>query len=187
MKEQLQGLNLYFIGMMGVGKSTVGKLVARELGYQFFDSDLVVEQAAKMSIAQIFETQGEEAFRDLESAALSELSAYKQLVIATGGGIVLRRSNWGNLQQGLVIWLDIPIDPLYERLRRDTKRPLLLTENPKETLRALLDARRSLYSAADLHVVPEPDASPKQTAAKVIAAIPSALKTPDSSKPRPTP
>lgn len=178
MKEKLQGLNLYFIGMMGVGKSTVGKLVARELGYQFFDSDAVVELAAKQSITQIFATQGEEAFRDLESAALSELSAYKQLVVATGGGIVLRRSNWGHLQQGLVVWLDIPLDPLYERLRRDHKRPLLLTENPKETLRSLLEERRSLYLQADLHIVPDTEASPKQTAAKVIAAIPSVLKQP---------
>ncbi len=177
--DRLQGLNLYFIGMMGVGKSTIGKIVARELGYNFFDSDAVVEQAAKQSISKIFETQGEEAFRDLETSVLGELAAYKQLVVATGGGMVLRPTNWGHMRQGLIVWLDVPIDPLYERLRRDTKRPLLQTENPKEKLRELLEQRRSRYLQADLHIIPDPKVNPKQTAAKVIAAIPSVLTKPE--------
>lgn len=164
--------------MMGVGKSTVGKVVAQELGYGFFDSDGVVEQAAKQPIAQIFETQGETAFRDLETSVLSELAAYKQLVVATGGGIVLRPTNWGHMRQGLVIWLDLPLDPLYERLRWDSKRPLLRTENPKQTLAELMAQRRSLYEQADLRIIPDPEAAPKQTAAKVLAAIPSVLKRP---------
>lgn len=166
---------------MGVGKSTIGRLVAQELGYQFFDTDIVIEQAAKQSIKDIFASQGEAAFRDLEAQALSELAAYRRLVVATGGGIVLRRSNWGHLQQGLVIWLDLPLEPLFQRLQRDTARPLLQTDRPKETLGQLLEARRPLYAEADLHIVPHPKASTQVTAQQVIAAIPSALrKTPPS-------
>lgn len=175
--ERLQGLNLYFVGMMGVGKSTIGRLVAKELGYQFFDTDLVIEQAAKQSIRAIFAQQGEAAFRQLESQTLSELAAYRRLVVATGGGIVTQRRNWGQLQQGLVIWLDLPLDPLFQRLRRDRSRPLLQTDNPKETLRQLLEVRRPLYAEADLHIVPKPRASTQTTAQQVLAAIPSVLRS----------
>ena len=178
-KEQLRGINLYFVGMMGVGKSTVGQLVAKELDYGFFDSDAVVEQAAGRSVAEIFAQEGEGAFRELESSVLSELAAYKQLVIATGGGMVLRSTNWGHMRQGLVIWLDLPVDPLYERLRQDTQRPLLQTANPKQTLTELMKQRRSRYAQADLHIITDPAASPRQTSLQVIEAIPSVLKKPE--------
>jgi shikimate kinase len=177
-KELLQGINLYFVGMMGVGKSTIGRLVAQEMGYQFFDTDSLIEQIAKRSIKDLFATEGEAAFRELESKTLAELSANQRLAIATGGGIVIQRGNWGYLQQGLVVWLDVPLEQLYQRLKRDRARPLLQTENPKETLRQLMEERRPLYSNADLHIVPKPKASTQETAQQVIAAIPSVLKNP---------
>ncbi len=177
MEEQLKGINLYFVGMMGVGKSTIGRLVAEKLGYQFFDTDTVVEQAARCSIPEIFSQQGEAAFRDLESQVLGELSAYTRLAIATGGGIILRQENWGYLQQGLVIWIDVPLEPLYERLRQDRQRPLLQTEDPKEQLRKLMEQRRARYAEADLHIIPDPAASPMATAEKILAAIPSVLRS----------
>ncbi len=175
-KDLLQGINVYFVGMMGVGKSTIGRLVAKEMGYQFFDTDSLIEQIAQRSIKQIFADEGEESFRELESRTLAELCANQRLAIATGGGIVVRKGNWSYLQQGLVVWLDVPLDSLYQRLRRDRSRPLLQTENPKETLRQLMEERRPLYSNADLHIVPKPKASTHETAQQVIAAIPSVLK-----------
>ncbi|NJN30318.1 MAG: shikimate kinase [Synechococcales cyanobacterium RM1_1_8] len=185
MKDLLQGINIYFVGMMGVGKSTIGRLVAKELGYQFFDTDTLIEQVAKRSIKEIFAQEGEVAFRELESQSLAELSAYQGLVIATGGGIVTRRGNWSHLQQGLVIWLDVPLEMLYQRLKRDRTRPLLQTENSKATLRQLLEVRRPLYGEADLRVVPQPRASTQETAQQVLRAIPSVLKTRPSQPPWP--
>lgn len=176
MTDLLQGLNIYFVGMMGVGKSTIGRLVAKEMGYQFFDTDSLIEQIAKRSVKDIFAGEGEASFRSLESQVLGELCANQRLAIATGGGIVVRQQNWSYLQQGLVVWLDVPIESLYQRLRRDRTRPLLQTKNSKETLRRLMEERRPLYSNADLHIVPKPRASTQETAQQVVAAIPSVLK-----------
>jgi shikimate kinase len=176
---KLQGLNLYLVGMMGVGKSTIGQLLGERLGYQFFDTDTLIENLAHQSIPQIFATQGEMAFREIESRVLAELSSYKNLVVATGGGVVLRRENWSHLQHGLVIWLDVPIEDLYARLEGDDNRPLLQTPDPKGTLAALLQQRRPLYTEADLHLIPAPGETPEQTVDRVLGAIPSVLKVPD--------
>jgi shikimate kinase len=94
MIERLQGINIYLIGMMGAGKSSTGIQLAERLGYRFFDTDAVIEAAAGQTIPAIFEHQGEDAFRELETQVLAELSAYQRLVIATGGGIVTRPMNW---------------------------------------------------------------------------------------------
>ena len=99
----LKGTSVFLIGMMGVGKTTVGNLLATELGYRFFDTDDLIEKVAGKTIKEIFADDGEESFRELEGLVLSDLSAYTKLVVATGGGIVLRQMNWSYLRHGLVI------------------------------------------------------------------------------------
>jgi shikimate kinase len=172
----LKGVNLYLIGMMGTGKTTVGKLLAQQLAYRFVDTDEIISQAAKKSINQIFAEAGEETFRQLESDVLAQVCAYTKLAIATGGGIVLRRENWGYLHHGLIVWLDAPVDLLYTRLVEDTTRPLLQDPDPQGKLRSLLTQRTPLYSQADLRITVNEGETPEQIADKVIATIPSVLK-----------
>ncbi|WP_073072238.1 shikimate kinase [Phormidesmis priestleyi] len=169
----LKGVNLYLIGMMGAGKTTIGRLLAQHLSYRFFDTDAVIEQAATQTITQIFAESGEAAFRQLETQVLAQLSPYTQLVIATGGGIVLKRENWSYLRHGVVVWLDVPIEQLHQRLQQDTSRPILQDQkaNLKEKLQALSDQRQSLYAQADLRITVMPDESATQVAARVMDAI----------------
>lgn len=173
----LKNVNLYLIGMMGVGKSTTGQRLAEILGYQLFDSDALITQLAGISINQIFAEQGEAEFRKLETQVLTELSAYTRLVIATGGGIVTKPANWSHLQQGLIIWLDVPLEYLWERIQADTSRPLLKTENPYETLEKLMQQRRHLYAQADVHTAIKPDWTVEQVAEQVIEGILKVIKT----------
>jgi shikimate kinase len=177
MKNLLQGVNLYLIGMMGVGKTTVGQLLAQQLGYGFVDTDDVIVQAAGKSISQLFTEEGEAAFRQLESDVLGQICAFTNLTIATGGGIVLRRENWGYLHHGLVVWLDVPLEIILSRLAEDQTRPLLQDMNPQAKLRSLLEQRMPLYSQADLRITVPGGETPEEVANKVIAAIPSVLKS----------
>jgi len=171
LSDRLKGINLYLIGMMGVGKSTVGQLVAQSLGYQFFDTDAVIEQVAGQPIPSLFTEMGEVGFRDLERRVLAELSTYTRLAIATGGGIVLRRENWGYLRHGVIVWLDVPIEQLQQRLESDTTRPLLQGGDLATRLQTLWSQRRSLYAQADVHVGYEQGESPAQVAARVLDQV----------------
>ena len=142
---RLKGLNLYLVGMMGAGKSSVGRPLAEALGYRFLDADAVVEQAAGQSIADLFASEGEAGFRALETAVLDRLASWHSLVVATGGGVVTRPENWGQMRQGVVIWLDAPDALLLQRLSADpTPRPLLAAEDPAARLAALMAQRRPL-------------------------------------------
>jgi shikimate kinase len=174
----LKGTNVFLIGMMGTGKTSVGNLLARQLGYRFFDTDVLIEQLASKTINEIFAADGEDEFRQLEGKVLSELSAYTRLTIATGGGIVLRRLNWSYLHHGLIVWLDAPIEVLINRLQNDTTRPLLQNPNPAQALQKLLDQRRSLYAEADLHIPINATDTPEAIASRIIAEIPTVLKSP---------
>lgn len=169
----LKGVNLYLIGMMGAGKTTIGRLLAKQLDYQFFDTDVVIEQAAGQSVSEIFAESGEAAFRQLETKVLAELSPYTQLAIATGGGAVLRRENWGYLRHGVVVWLDVPLNQLYQRLQSDNSRPLLNHQGTglKEKLRTLLEQRQHLYAQADVRVTIKPRESPTEIAEQIVQAI----------------
>jgi shikimate kinase len=174
----LQGLNIYLIGMMGAGKSTVGKLLAERLDYGFIDTDTTIEQVAGQSVDDIFQSSGEAEFRQIESQILGEISAYTRLVVATGGGIVVQRQNWSHLQQGLVIWLDVPIAVLLDRITHDTinTRPLLKTPDPQATLVELLASRRDRYRSADLQIEISAEDTPDRIVERTIAMIPSVLK-----------
>jgi shikimate kinase len=181
LSNRLQGLNLYLVGMMGVGKSTLGKGLAAALQYQFFDTDTLIEQATHRSIPDIFAEAGEEGFRTVETAVLAQLCPYHHLVVATGGGMVTQPQNWSYLHQGLVIWIDVPVQQLFDRLQEDpTPRPLLQTPDPFSKLEALLRHRRSLYGEADLHFLNDrPSETVAETLHRLLQAIPSALKSPE--------
>ncbi|MGB3138820.1 MAG: shikimate kinase [Nodosilinea sp.] len=150
--DRLNGINLYLVGMMGAGKSSTGAALAKILGYQFFDTDAVVEAAAGASIPDLFAAQGEQTFRQLETNTLAELSAYRRLVVATGGGIVTQPLNWSYLHHGIVVWLDVPLAVLQARLIEHKGRPLLQGQDWQTTLRALLEQRHALYAQADVRV-----------------------------------
>jgi len=163
--------------MMGSGKTTVGGLLAQELGYRFLDTDSIIEQLAKgQSINEIFTTAGEETFREWESQVLAELSAHVRTVISTGGGIVLRQKNWSYLRHGLIVWLDVPVELLIVRLAEDNSRPLLKDADPEKKLQTLLEQRQHLYAQADLRITVQSHETPEQVAQRVIDAIPSVLK-----------
>lgn len=172
----LKGVNLYLIGMMGAGKTTIGQALAEKLGYRFFDTDAVIEQATGRSIRTIFAEEGESAFRQLETQVLSQLSAYTHLAIATGGGIVLERMNWSYLRHGIVVWLDVPVDQLYQRLQDDSTRPLLQAPDPQKTLYTILSQRQHLYEQADVQIAVQPDESIDAIATRTLEAIRGALK-----------
>jgi shikimate kinase len=176
--ELLKGLNVFLIGMMGAGKTTVGNALARQLGYSFVDTDSVIQQVAGKTINQIFAEEGEEQFRQLETEVLAQLSAHTRLTIATGGGIVMRRSNWSYLHHGLVVWLDAPVNLLIVRLQGDTTRPLLGDSNPTQALQTLLEERKHLYAQADLHIHISVEDTPEHLASCIMAEIPTVLKPP---------
>jgi shikimate kinase len=172
----LKGVNLYLVGMMGAGKSTVGRQLASRLGYHFFDTDALIEQATGQSVRQIFAESGEAIFRKLESQVLAQLCAQKNLLISTGGGIVTTPFNWSYLRHGIVVWLDVPIDTLYQRLQQDEGRPLLQTPDPLQTLTDLLVQRERLYAQADLRLTTQPAETPDQICDRLLTELPAILR-----------
>ena len=177
-KQALKGRNLYLIGMMGCGKSATGNPLAKQIGYGFVDADSVVEKVAGKSIQQIFAEDGEENFRLLESQVLISIGQRHSLVVATGGGVVMRSQNWGVLHQGIVIWLDVDRTRLINRLRSDkSQRPLLNMKNAESELDALLQLRQSFYSEADLRISVR-DETPEDITHKIISNLPDLLIDP---------
>ena len=177
----LQGLNVYLIGMMGSGKSSTGTLLAERLGYKFIDTDVSIEKAAHQTIPEIFQTAGETEFREIETQVLAEVSAYTRLIVATGGGIAIKLENWNHLQQGLVVWVDVSIDIIVERLKEDrvNTRPIILNTPPDELhskLDTILASRRDRYAAADIRVPINSHLSPTEIVEQIIALIPTVLK-----------
>ena len=146
--------NVVLIGLMGCGKSSVGRMVAAKLGFQFVDTDHVITDTARRSIPQIFEAEGEAAFRLRESAALRSLLNREHCVIATGGGIVTQPRNHPVLRHlGFIVWLEADVITLYRRTASSNDRPLLKDDDPKGKLRRLLEARGPLYQQlADLRI-----------------------------------
>ncbi|AXC50616.1 shikimate kinase [Paracoccus suum] len=141
------------IGMMGAGKTAVGAELARELGLPFHDSDVEIERAAAMSIPEIFARDGEDFFRAREAEVIARLLAGPPTLLSVGGGAWMRAENRARIEAaGLSVWLDPPLEVLWSRVRARPGRPLLATENPRATLKALLEARRPVYAQAALHL-----------------------------------
>jgi shikimate kinase len=166
---------LFLVGYRGTGKSTVGRLLADELGWGFVDCDDLIESAAGMSIAEIFAMEGEAGFRDRESAILNQLATRERLVIATGGGAVQRAVNRNLLcTSGFVAWLTASPETIWARLQRDpatgTRRPNLTPAGGLEEVRALLAARELLYRSI-AHFTADSDLpSPEATATAILTA-----------------
>lgn len=167
--------NIYLVGPMGAGKSTIGRVLAAELHLSFRDSDKVIEDRTGADIPWIFDMEGEEGFRDRESAVLEELSKGQDVVIATGGGIILRPHNREIMRSsGYVCYLTASIEQLVERTARDKKRPLLQVENPRQKIIDLVALRDPLYLETADFVINTDRRSPKLVAQEISALIQSA-------------
>ncbi len=146
-------MNISLIGMMGSGKTTVGRLLASRTGRGFIDVDLLIEEEKKMTIAEIFSKEGEEAFRKLEKEAVTKLSERDNLVISTGGGLAANEENMSSLKKlGPVVWLYASPEETLRRVSGTEKRPLLNAEDPEKKIKSILRARESSYCAADLKI-----------------------------------
>ena len=144
--ERLAAVNIYFIGLMGAGKTTVGRALARRLARPFLDSDHEIEARTGVRIPLIFEHEGEEGFRTRESDALDELTQRVGIVLATGGGAALRAINRERLRaRGVVFYLRAQPHDLWLRTRRDKNRPLLQIDDPRARLESLFIERDPLY------------------------------------------
>ncbi|WP_018149865.1 shikimate kinase [Leeia oryzae] len=160
--------NFFLVGLMGAGKTTVGRALAKRFDKQFYDSDHEIEARTGVRIATIFEIEGEEKFRERERDMIAELSGLNNIVLATGGGAILNPENRQCLKQrGLVIYLRANVDDLYMRTKLDKNRPLLQTANPRAKLQQLFDVRDPLYrEVADMVI----DTS-RQTVATLLSHI----------------
>jgi shikimate kinase len=164
------------VGMMGVGKSTVGRKLAQLLHFPFIDADDAIEQAAQMSIPEIFESMGEPAFRDGERRVIARLVGEPgdpPKVIATGGGAMVNDATRALvLERAITVWLDSDVDVLLERVGRKENRPLLKQGDPRETLNRLKAERERFYAEAPIHVTSghAPHARTVSRIAKEIAA-----------------
>jgi 3-dehydroquinate synthase len=146
--KRLSG-NIILVGMMGAGKTTVGRLLAKQLGKTFIDSDEEIQRRTGVTIPHIFDVEGEAGFRMRESAVIQELLAQNDVVLATGGGAILSSQNRSVMKQnGVVVYLKSTVHDLWQRTRHDQNRPLLQTENPRAKLQELLDLREPLYEEA---------------------------------------
>jgi shikimate kinase len=138
--------NVFLVGMMGAGKTTAGRLMARRLKREFLDTDLEIERRCGVKVPVIFEFEGEAGFRQREAAVIAELTAREDVVLATGGGAVLDEANRRHLAaRGTVVYLHAPPPALYERVRQDRNRPLLATADPQARLQELYAVRDPLY------------------------------------------
>ncbi|XP_059641030.1 shikimate kinase, chloroplastic-like [Cornus florida] len=160
-EPHLSGRCIYLVGMMGSGKTTVGRILSEALGYSFFDSDTLVEQAAGgTSVAEIFNLYGESFFRNSETEVLQKLSLMQRLVVSTGGGAVVRPMNWKHMKKGISVWLDVPLEALARRIAAvgTGSRPLLHRESGDAyaktfmRLSTLLEERSEAYANANARV-----------------------------------
>ena len=141
--------NIVLIGFMGCGKSTVGKLLAAKTGYTLVDADSYIEQKENMTINEIFATKGEDYFRSIETEVVKELSQKEGLIVATGGGMVLKKENADYLRStGFCVWLKVSPETVLERLRNDTTRPLLQRADKETAVKELMAAREPIYKSA---------------------------------------
>ena len=163
---------IVMVGMMGAGKTAVGKALAAKLGVPFLDSDASIEQAANMTVQEIFERDGEAFFREKESQVISRLLREKVGILSTGGGAFLAERNRREISEnGVSVWLDASLELLWSRVRHKTTRPLLRTPDPKATLTEIYEARVPIYALADLRVESRPEYSIEQMADQVCHAL----------------
>ncbi|HFD86486.1 MAG TPA: shikimate kinase AroK [Gammaproteobacteria bacterium] len=169
---------LFLIGPMGAGKTTLGKLIARELDYQFIDSDRVIEERTGVSIPTIFDIEGEAGFRERESRIIDELTQLDNTVLATGGGAILRPENRDWLHdRGFVVYLKVSIRQQLERTSRDRSRPLLQTPDPAATLTEMAKLRAPLYETTAHFSINTNHSRTRTLKNKIIAAFEATAET----------
>lgn len=160
--------NIFLVGFMGAGKTTVGNILAKKLKLTFIDLDEVIEKERNLTIQEIFSRYGEDFFRDAETKALRSIADKDRYVVATGGGVVLRKENWQiMIANGITVYLRAPAEVLYNRVKGNTSRPLLQVENPFEKVCEILSKRVPLYERADL-IVDTENVSPEDVAEEII-------------------
>lgn len=157
---------------MGAGKTTVGRHLADLLGREFLDSDHEIERKTGATIPWIFEKEGEQGFRTRESVVINELTTKKNLVLATGGGVVTQAVNRDYLKQrGIVIYLYTPVELQLQRTYRDKNRPLLQVENPEQKLRDLLNIRDPLYREVAHYIIETNQGAARDLAQRILQLI----------------
>jgi shikimate kinase len=162
---------IVLVGMMGAGKTTVGRRLATRLGRHFIDSDEEVERAAGMSIEDIFAKHGESDFRAGEARVIARLLREDNLVLGTGGGAFMNADTRALIKSSAIsVWIKADFELLFQRVQRRANRPLLKTDNPRETLMALIEKRYPTYGEADITVVSK-DVPQDQVAGEVIEAL----------------
>lgn len=164
--------NIFLVGPMGAGKSTIGRYLAQQLHMEFVDSDTVIEERTGADIAWVFDVEGEEGFRKREEAVINELTEQQGIVLATGGGSIKSKENRNRLSaRGIVVYLETTIEKQLARTNRDKKRPLLQTDDPRSVLEALAQERNPLYEEiADL-VIRTDDQGAKVVANQIVTML----------------
>jgi shikimate kinase len=169
--RRLGGRPLVLVGMMGVGKTTVGRRLASRLDRQFLDSDEEIEKAAQMTIPEIFEQRGEPEFRTGEMRVIARVLKEPNVLLATGGGAFVNPETRTLIKaEAISVWLKAEVDILFERVSRRSNRPLLKTANPRATLEKLVEERYPIYAEADVTVVSR-DVPQDVVADDVVAAV----------------
>ena len=163
---------IVMVGMMGAGKTAVGRALAQRLGVAFLDSDAEIEMAANRTVPEIFERDGEPFFRAKETQVIERLLEEKRCVLSTGGGAFLSDKNRANIStKGVSVWLDADLELLWSRVRNKDTRPLLRTRDPKATLRSIYEQRVPTYALADMTVVSDDDYSIEDMVDNVVDAL----------------
>jgi shikimate kinase len=163
---------VFLVGPMGAGKSTIGKYLARHLGLAFADTDTEIESRTGADIPWIFDVEGEAGFRDREQQVVEEMTLVDHIVLATGGGVVMRAENRQALaSRGFVIYLHATVAEQARRTRNDRKRPLLQTGNPEQVLRDLMAVRDPLSREIADHVIDTDGCSPRSVAQRLLQAL----------------
>lgn len=164
--------NIFLIGPMGAGKSTIGRQLAQMLGMNFIDSDAEIETRAGADIDWIFDIEGEAGFRKREEKMINELTQEQGIVLSTGGGSVISKENRNMLSaRGIVIYLETTVEKQFERTQRDTKRPLLQNDDPRKTLEELAKVRNPLYEEIADITLQTDEQSAKLMASQIIDLI----------------
>jgi len=163
---------IVMVGMMGAGKTAIGRALAARIGVPFLDSDAEIEAAASRTVPEIFARDGEAFFRARETQVISRLLDAQRGVLSTGGGAFLAEVNRRNIsERGVSVWLNADLDLLWQRVRHKDTRPLLRTPDPRATLAEIYDARVPLYALADVSVKSLPDLSIEEMADRVMATL----------------
>ena len=171
-RQIFKTMNIFIVGPMGSGKSTVGKIISDELFLSFLDTDEEIEARTGASIDWIFDLEGEDGFRKRESSILQDLAEKNSIVLSTGGGIILKEENREILSsRGTVFYLATPISVQLERTAKDKDRPLLKNGDPKEILTKLHKDRKNLYESVADHIVDTENKSSQEVASEIIKLV----------------